>query len=288
MRVLGIGILVVFLCGCGSPFPPITQVDRLRILAIKAEPPEVGTSEETLFSVLVADPQGGGRELGYTFAVCWTQLGYEASDISCPGPDSYVIHSEGATARLSLPDLLMWMEEQGLTFPVEGIELPSKVNLLIGLQVEGGGDRVRAIKRLTVRLKEDGEPNRNPVMDALRIGDQLLGGDPYPVPAGQTIDLIPVLAAGSQQWFRPEGDPNDRLEDALFSWYSTAGKYSDAFTILDVDTHGKPLEINSWKAPVEIGPIQIWVVVHDGRFGEDWIERSIIVVPNEAPGGLRL
>lgn len=60
MRVFTL-LVLIFLFGCGEGFMPVTYVDGLRVLAIRAEPPEIAWGEEDLprqsrISSLVADP----------------------------------------------------------------------------------------------------------------------------------------------------------------------------------------------------------------------------------------
>ncbi|MBN2498560.1 MAG: hypothetical protein JXR96_28475 [Deltaproteobacteria bacterium] len=266
--------------GCGDPFPPQTLVERLRPLAIRAEPPELGLLDEAELEALVADPAGDGRPITYTWAVCLFEFENTATDIPCPGPDSFFLPSEGARARLSMPELISWLAEQGYDLEGIGGELPDDVPMLVGLEVRAGGERVRSIKRVKVRLQGDEPYNHNPALAGVRVFDERIEREPFELAAGHGYRLTPMVVEGSQELFLPEGETEQRLEDHLFSWFSTAGGFSDRRTILDVDSQGVPLDANEWTAPLEAGPVRLWLIVRDGRYGVDWLEVDLeVLVP---------
>lgn len=63
------GVPLAFVA-CGSDLTPRTAVTDLRILAIKADPPEVMPGESSSISALVADPTGEGRTLEWILVLC--------------------------------------------------------------------------------------------------------------------------------------------------------------------------------------------------------------------------
>jgi len=269
-----------FLAGCDSPFPPSTLVERLRVLALRAEPPEVEITGATELTALVADPQGNGRELSAAFAVCLVEIGTGAADIPCPGPGSYAIPGQGLQASLSLPALAAWLQENGFPIDPGGGQLPESVPLVVGFEVRAGEESVRTVKRLTVRLAATAAPNLNPGLVGLESdGLELPGGTPLEVKTAAELPLHPLPAEDSRQTYRRQGEDTDRVEDLLFSWFSTAGEFSDDRTVYGLDSQGAALQDNNWTAPEEPGPATLWLVVRDGRYGEDWLAREILVVP---------
>ena len=142
-----ISILQAFLffaaVGCGGQFSPITLVERLRILGIQAEPPEIDVFGEVELSMLIADPQGEGRPVGCTWAVCLFELGSAATDIPCPGPGSFYLPGDCASATLRLTDLVAWLAEQG--FPIDQIDPDNppmeELPLIVGVQVQAGTEQ---------------------------------------------------------------------------------------------------------------------------------------------------
>ncbi len=64
--------LALLACACADTLPNEngTLVDKLRLLAIKAEPPEIAPGGKSLLTPLVLDPKGHGRALTYTWLAC--------------------------------------------------------------------------------------------------------------------------------------------------------------------------------------------------------------------------
>jgi hypothetical protein len=263
--------------GCESPFPPETLVQRLRILAVRADPPEVDLSGQVQLNALVADPTGAGRDLQCSFAVCVGQLSEMASDLDCPGKDSFPLTTDGTSAHLSLPELVQWFSQQGLVLPGTSADV-TDFPLLIGVRVEAGSESARSLKRLKVRLQETGEFNRNPEIVGLQFGNSDMGGDaPVKVAGNSKVSLLPLVGADSQQSYQRPGEDTQRQEDLLFSWFSMAGEFSDQRTILTMDAQGVRLDADVWTAPIASSLVTLWVVVRDGRYGENWIERQVEV-----------
>jgi hypothetical protein len=266
-------LLVCTVCACESPFPPSTLVERLRILGVRAQPPEADPFGEVQLSALVADPQGEGRPLHTRWAVCLVELGPVSADIECPGGESYPIEAEGLTATLSMPDLVAWLAEKGFDLDDLPENLPvDDLPLYVGFEVVAGSERTRAIKRISVSMSLNETSNTNPVLVGLEADGQVVSDQVMGLTAGAEVDLVPLSDEGTRQTYRRKGEEQDRVEDFLFSWFSTAGEFGDRRTILDVDSDGNPLDENEWTLPEETGPATLWLVVRDGRFGIDWLE----------------
>ena len=285
-RFLWMGLLLASmlfaLWACENPFAPRNLVERLRPLAVKASPPECGLDGEVELEALVADPTGEGRELRFVWAVCLMELSSAASDIACPGPDSYVLPGEGPTSQLSMPDLLAWLAEQGFEMTPEhmppGQELPKTIPLFIGFELRAGEELMRGIKRVTVRLDGEAPTNINPRLLGLLIDGVEVGDETPRIPAGSTVVMTPLADEASRDRYIPDGETEPQLEDFLFSWFSDAGEFKDERSILDVDSEGRPLDINEFTAPDELGPMTIWLLVRDARYGTDWMSWDLEIV----------
>lgn len=258
--------------GCGSPFPPETLVERLRILGVRAEPPEADPSTVVELDALVADPAGEGRPVECTWAVCLLELGGEAQEIDCPGEDSYPIEGSCDAARLEMPALVAWLAAQGFDLDDLPEDLPvDELPLYLGLDVRAGPARTRAIKRIRVAPEPRQDANTNPVLEGLKADARPVDGGAQLV-AGTNVVLEPLAAPASRQRYRPEGEEGEEiLEDFLFSWFSTCGVLEDERTILDVAADGSRLDLNTWKLPEREEPCTLWVVLRDGRYGIDWM-----------------
>jgi len=281
-------ILAVAAAGCQPSFGPQTLVERLRILAIRAQPPEIGPADEQVqLDALVADAGGRARDLACTWAVCLVELGWAATAIDCPGGDSWIFSRDCDGASLEVAALREWLAARGFDEQALG-QLPPGVGedmvpLYVGLEVVQGQAVERGIKRLRLNLEGD-EPNGNPRLLGVEV---LEGPDGGSLPVGGQLRLKPLVDEGSRQTFADPEDGSPRREDFLFSWFSTAGEFSERRTILDVDSRGRPLDENTWLLSEQYsppGPAWLWVVVRDGRWGTDWVELGFEVEAGTAEG----
>jgi len=269
------------LSGCESPFSPPTLVEKLRILGIQAEPPTLPwqalASDQTVsLRALVADPLGEGRTLRYSWALCFLSLDRLAGGISCPGPGDFPLPDEGPTAQIHLGELQAWMNDNGASLDLSSLMPGSSFPVFVGLEVEGDEERVRALKRIEVGTTAGEEANANPRLLGIEINGQAMTEATGVLPEARKVELSPVVDQASRQVYLREGETEARDEDFLFSWFATAGEFADRRTILEADPKGVRLDQNQWTLPekgVE-GPVTLWVVLRDGRLGEDWLQRT--------------
>ena len=71
MKPLKIWLLAsLALAGCSIDLPPASRIDKLRLLAVRAEPPEVSPGQTSTFDTLVAFPpvdSDGGTSPSVTY-----------------------------------------------------------------------------------------------------------------------------------------------------------------------------------------------------------------------------
>jgi hypothetical protein len=270
--------LAFVLSSCENPFPAETKVERLRILAVKADPPEVNLKSHMRFSALVVDPYGQGRTLGATWAICLDKITGVASDMDCPNPNSFVLPGSGMQADLSIPDFLTWMKKQGYSLEnaSQGPPLDSLL-VLVAVKISAqDGPSIRAFKRIKLRLAGDQAFNTNPKLTRLLAdGKEWSSEQANLLPLSTLVHLRPQVAVGSQDIFLPDGEDQQRPEDHLYSWFSTGGDFSDQRTILDSDAVSQELDQNDWTTPNVPGDYKLWLVARDGRYGTDWMEWTI-------------
>ena len=283
-------VLVFLAVGCGGQFAHITLVERLRILGIRAEPPEIDIFGQVDLSALIADPQGEGRPLACTWAVCLFELGNVATDIPCPGPGSFYLSGDCDSVTLRMTDLAAWLTEQG--FPVDQFDPDNppmeELPLIVGLQVQAGTEQTKGFKRIGVRLVAgEEEPNLNPLLLSVTIGGTRWepGDDPVEQAADQKILVVPEADESTRQTYVRKEDDIERLEDFVFSWFTTSGEFLHRRTMLETDSHGQRLDTNTWRLPENIlGPENtLWLVVRDGRYGTDWLEVPVEILPAGSP-----
>lgn len=60
------------------------------------------------------------------------------------------------------------------------------------------------------------------------------------------------------------------------AWYTTRGTFDEERTGADAE-HVVTQSQNTWRAPSEVDPTTLWVVLRDGRGGVSYRERAVIV-----------
>ncbi len=271
------------------------EIDRLRILAVKAEPAEPGPGDTVTFEGLVVSPKA---ELEM---VMWIGcLGSDLDVFGCEIDASILGDLEGLdpeemTAE-ELFELYQTLQEAGLmgvepylppSFVVpddilddlseeernEGLSLFVQVTAIP--QGSGGEDDVElGLKRVPV--SDAATPNHNPVIDHLLIdGVEIAAGTVLEVEAGQPYTFDPVLADDAIETYSYQmidGSWEDRVEEPYFSIYIEQGD-TDAVNTL------YPHSDFDWTAPAapEDPEMTVWIIVQDRRGGMSWWSQEILV-----------
>jgi hypothetical protein len=248
--------------GCDEELARPEIVANLRVLAIRAEPPEARPGAEVTLEGLVVTPDESS-EVERLWLACVAAPG--AGVPSCvegasglPACDAspearLCLLGGGATARYRVPEVALAGRPPGQDGQV-------LVGLIAAERARGGvtgcleafvargevPDPCRvAVKRLTV-LASERAPNANPRIERLHVAGAAL-----------LVELAPGAAEAT-----PDGP-----EPLFFSWFVTAGEL-DAFRT-DLDGGDEGLS-NLWTPPDVPG--RVVVVVRDGRGGEGWME----------------
>lgn len=290
-RTLAVASLATLATGCvigGDKYPrprdlpESSLVDRPRVLAIQAEPPEVRPGDTVLFSALLADPfeeiggsvwiaclDGGGfgcpvdlaglgdnptpKELAAAGVIGFTPGFEPAWDVPADALDGFSDEArlEGTSATV-----------QVASFPAEGGDT-AEVDF---------NDVEVAYKRLIV--SEAITPNRNPVLETWRVDGNFVPSDSVVVvDAGQTYDLSVELTAESVEeyiYVNSDGVEETRTEEPYLSWYANHGSWPRSSLTVPLNGYDAPLE-TEWTAPDEPTTGSWYVVVRDRRGGQAWL-----------------
>jgi hypothetical protein len=241
--------LLLAVAACDYGFEKQSHVSKLRVLAVRAEPPEVilgtGPLPAVEFTALAVGPNGEAVEIQY--ALCNT-AGLPSADLDCPGKDGVALR---ATSPLSAR-----LDPEGFQADLPA-GAPSTFPVAIGFRAWSGGQSLHGFTTLTVRTSADSRPARNPVVASLEVdGRELPADGSATVHAGAKVHLL------------PRGDD----DQVTWSFYSTAGEI-DSLRATAVEP-----EVD-WTAPGVAGPARIWIVARDGRGGVGWLVRTVQVVP---------
>ena len=274
--------------GCSVSFDPGVseswQLDRLRILAVRAVPAEPRPGETTAFESLLYVPDGLTLQ-GTVWFACLPEsaddFGCELdSDIDLSSADPVDIDFEELLAAGfigfdplfpptwtppldALGDLSEAEAEEGLSAVVNITALPE--------EVEDEGDLELAYKRVPVSLAAT--PNHNPEIDGVLVDGALVTDEVVLTTVGAVHTLEPILSEGSIEdytYTTSSGAVEDRVEEPYVSWYTESGTFDQTFALhptLDVE----------WTAPGEPTESLLLVVARDRRGGMAWARLTVRV-----------
>lgn len=307
MRAAALIALLSGLAACQDPLTPQSHVDKLRVLAMRAEPPELVLRQDaglpaTTFQALAVNPSG---DLPSTaFALCTLQNGGTPSaTLDCPGAAGIDLPDAGPNAaRLDFNNpaiqalALQLSQQDGGLADAGGLQaqLAQGIPLLIGFTAsappggypdggppgfDGGPQQLRGFTTIKLRTASDQPVNRNPQIIGLQskadggVAIDLPDDGGFSIHAGQEVQLTPVPAADAK-----EQTPNGP-ETLGYTFFSTGGALSSLRTT-DTTATGEPVDtFTNWSAPPQPGPVQFWVIIRDGRGGTGWLTRTVQVVP---------
>jgi hypothetical protein len=291
-------LLALASAACASDLEKQSEVVKLRVLAIRADPAELvvtdgGVPPRATFTALAVEPSGAPASV--RFALCTDQNPTPSSTLDCPGTQGVNLPPAGATsAVLDLGDPrflpVLSASVDGGT-PDAGV-LHEGVPVVIGFEAtapantgpDGGpsgadGGPLQIVRGFTtIVVHDDSRPaNRNPELAALRIGPDggidlaADGGTGVPVDSVQRLTPLPAPDAKE-----PTADGPEKLG---YSFFTTAGSLSSLRSTDTTATGESADTFVDWTTPAAPGPVTLWIVVRDGRGGTGFLERSVSVSP---------
>lgn len=292
---------LVALAACSPGFDDPSLVKDLRVLGVRAEPPEflmarrpapadpLGTDSTAAWpvrvTVLIADPLGGGRTLSCEVRSC--TLG---DSRTCEGSGDITTLAAGPCADgetlfdVEVPRSLVEAAQAG--DPTFGTPVHSGVAVWLEVVVRGGERPLYALK--SVVFSPESPPgrtaNQNPRIGKVRLND-MPQGTPGEVPfvPGVPVQIEVVPAEGAKEKYvlpslMPLGGVEDLEEFMTVAFYADAGSFEDATR---TDQPGSVFEnaptgeearlLTRWTPPDEARPVRFWFVLVDGRGGADWV-----------------
>jgi hypothetical protein len=254
--------------GCASDFLPASYLNDLRVLAILAEPLEVGPGQPvTLRPALYVPP--GATLTSTTWTFCPVSAGSVAA-YACAAPQCQVTlvpAADGSVTANPYDLAIQCLAASGGGLPPA--TLPGVVQTVFRLEVEAGqGERREAV--LQIPLYPAGvpaDPNLAPAIRSVEIG----GVAVYPPPGSAPPGLAPggtlpvhvvVDPASAQPYVDAAGVA--RVETVTVSYFTTAGRFADdRSTGLDVGVDLQGTDLGPADASADV-----WVAVRDLRGGQ--------------------
>ena len=263
MRAAGLA-LVALCAACPSGLEEQSHISKLRVLAVRAEPPELvfdgGTLPATTLAALAVTPDGGADSVQY--ALCTEITGAPSPTVPCPGDAGIDLPPIGAlAARLDLADprILAFAS----TAQIDGGIPPDPdagIPLVVGFRARAGAESLDGFLDLTLRTTARGPSDVNPQLTGLNLDVA------EPVPLSAKVRLTPAFA--------PKDDPTKKYG---FSFFATAGSMSSLRSTDTTASGGAAPIWVDWTAPGVPQRVRLWVVLRDGRSGVDWLERDVEV-----------
>jgi hypothetical protein len=267
-RILLGALAAATAAGCSNDFLPASYLNDLRVLAIVADPLEVGPADATRLRAELWVPPGAA-----VTSVAWTFCPLSAGSVAAyacavpqcevplaPAADGSVTASPGALA-------LQCLASSGGGVPAG--PLPEVVETVFRLQVQTDeGQRREAV--LQVPLHTAGpptDPNLPPVVQSVEIGGVAVypppGGTPPALAPGAVLQVHVVLdPASAQPYLDAAGVP--RVETLTVSYYTTNGRFADdRSTGIDVSSGLEGTGITPSPSPAEV-----WIAARDLRGGQ--------------------
>lgn len=234
---IGFGLLPIVFSGCGSDFTPKSSINKLRILGIRVDRPEIcpfgstACPEETYaenvsVALLAADETGivadglfpGGPFLKDGYGLKWGRCQYsdrigQVEEPDCTQDVNALFAGHQPLLVIPGPEILAELvriygdllgEVNFSVFsPGESQEIASQfgveyVNQLLGAAVVSGNDRDWGIKRIRLSVAEKNKINLNPELSEITVN-----GVPI-VPAGETQMAITPAESYRIGWKFPD------------------------------------------------------------------------------------
>ena len=270
--VCGAGCFLSLFGGCQTfSDPPVSFVAGLRVLGVKAEPPQIAPGAGTTVNALVVDTSGG------TPTASWSQcleppLPGQTVNTAC------VDGSAGAGLQpigdgLTVPFVMPQVTPASLGAPdaTGGVYLP------LVAAVSAGPQALTAVYRL--RLADTGPANTNPTIadvfsvDATGAMSPLDATAPTPVQSGGALSLTVTFAPDSAQTY-VAADGTVTTEALTTSWFCTAGELS--FEKTSATQPETVLHLDQ-RLPAVGTQIDLYAVARDERGGTDFAHRTLLL-----------
>lgn len=281
---LSVFLFMLVSSGCLPDQDPASHLSGLRVLAIKAEPPEVAPGGSTQLTALALDTQG--RSLELVWAECLRPpLQGQAVHPDCvtsETADYLQPIGSGPSVTAKMPVLDPKKSSLGRPDSSGGVYLPVRA------RAAAAGETLTAVYRLRFLLRPPA--NQNPVLDQIlqvtpagegATGEVLTPLDPMNplvVHAGQELTLRATFSAGSAESYSiydgpPETTaPRGVTEKLSVAFFSTAGSLSEAAT--GTERPDAVLKLDA-RLPASGAPIEIYTVARDERGGVDFQRRTL-------------
>ena len=277
-------LALLWRCG-GDELDSISELNKYRVLAVRAEPPSLAFGEQSelrVFDFHPDDLSGTEPERSYRWRLCLQSAG-AVTRYECLIPE-LDLEGTGATTTVDLLSLIAQLDQETRERlmsigeeEVEGLEGPESplgggideafdfsqgIPIYVKVTARAGDDQLEVVKQLRIRLDANTPDNENPEIRAL------VPTAPTRLIAGQSVELGVSLTEESVERYQVDGVEEE--EEPFLSWASSGGKFERSIT--DTDPGRNLLTL-----PTEPGPLRVYVVARDRRGGVGIAELDLTV-----------
>lgn len=276
---------LLLLLGCQSiDLADEWDLDRLRLLAVRAEPAEPRPGDTVTFTSLGYAPEGtwsavwfacvAGSEMGCSFDPALLE-GLEDLESMTPEEQAELFAALQAAGLIGFQpgfDPAWTVPEDalaGLTEAeaLEGTSATVQITLTTASEADEG-DTELVLRRVPISLAPT--PNLNPDVGTFEVDDVALDpGVALTTSRGETHDLTATLLGELEEYayVTTDGVSETRTEELEWRWYTDMGAFGQSFSIGDDEPAADAV---AWTAPDEAGTGVLHAVVLDGRGGMGW------------------
>ena len=304
MSRFGFVLVLAALAGCTEPLDGVGTVHDLRLLAMRADPPEqlLGDPRPVKITALIANPPGG-----FLVGCKWTTCSEQDSATSrcLEGSPGYAELDAGTLSAVMtgpdgaepsvmfLPDFAL-LKAIAAADPFRGL---AGVRQVIQVELRAGDETVVGFKRMVFALPSMPPValNTNPIVGAVEFNDAGWAPDasvqftvtpprapgPMGMFGGPAVNQLAVLEDKTLQEDYVvrtfEGERRTLRETWRYNFFASRGAFSPTqaggANLLNADAG-----VEARWSPVDgvdggSGPTTVWIVVRDGRGGESWAVR---------------
>jgi hypothetical protein len=320
LRRIAAAPLLLAALSCGETFQPATRIAGLRVLSIRASPPDLSPGESATLTALVVDPRAPSRANTFLWLACdpdpraleqpscakYETLQDPAALLRAGKlPTGVRLLGAGNGIRFSAPDKLFehvaaddLNRRRGVFSlvlllalgapPPADLSAEELTSLFLKVQKKEV-DAVIAVKR--IRIAEDAAYNKNPTIKAVKIGEEVwpAGLRPAKVRPGEALPLVGLAEEGSVEHFTQidaQGQSLEKDEKLIFSWFVTTGELATQ------RTPAEEAEDQTLVAPFLFSSVPasrrgtMYAVLRDGRGGADWMVRGLFICDPNLPAAL--
>jgi hypothetical protein len=238
-RFLGLALVLLGATACSNDLPKPQVLDRLRVLALTANTPEVLPGATVTITPFVSDVRGAGRALSYAVEACRDPGLDFGAGVSC-AHDTAKQTVASTSVTLTAPRYTQAVTSFNITVPAtlfadaltDAVSQFNGANYLVIFTLTAAdGEVERVFRRIKVSGATKTTKNTNPSISGITTD---AGVAVTTLPAAETTLLVtaPASAAESYTELNSDGSTETRTENLTVSWFASEGLPENATVAL--------------------------------------------------------